>query len=103
MEMRNNHDYDQLGKRSLAAKKYELDSTAYTEMLDTAGLFIVPVVYVCYEYNLGPGARVRAWILANVRPQMIALMTPILIYGAALQLELHCGTYLMLFGLNWRG
>jgi hypothetical protein len=101
--MRNNHDYDELGKRGLAAKKYELDSTAYTELLDTADLFMVPMVYVCYEYNLGPGAWVRAWILANVRPPMIALMIPILIYGAALQLALHCGTYLMLFGLDWLG
>jgi hypothetical protein len=101
--MRNNHDYDELEKRDLAAKKYELDSTAYTELLDTAGLFMVPVVYVCYEYNLSPGARVCAWILANVRPHVIALIIPILIYGAALQLALHCGTYLMLFGLNWLG
>jgi hypothetical protein len=42
--MRNNHDYDELEKRGLAAKKYELDSTAHTELLDTAGLFMVPVV-----------------------------------------------------------
>jgi hypothetical protein len=99
--MRNNHDYDELGKRGLAAKKYELDSTAYTELLDTAVLFMAPVVYVCYEYNLGPGARVRAWILANVRPRMIAPMVLILLYGAALRVALHWGIYLMLFGPDY--